>query len=66
MAVELEFRDGIAPVANHVAWLLRGVDTTTMTKEQAIRASETQMVKDYLNSAQRKVMARHFREDGRW
>lgn len=62
MAVELEFRDGVQAVADHVAWMLRNVDTATMTKEQAIRASETQMVRDRLNAAQRKLVGEHFRE----
>lgn len=65
MAVEVEFRDGVSAVADHVAALLRNVDTTTMTKEEAIRASETQMLKDRLNAAQRKLVAGHFREYGR-
>jgi hypothetical protein len=65
MAVLVEFRDGEQPVADHVAMLLRNVDCTTMTKEQAIRASENQMVKDHLNKLQRTVIARHFRENPR-
>jgi hypothetical protein len=65
MAVEMEFRDGIHAVPDHVAWLMRGVDTTTMTVEEAIRASELQKVKDYLNGAQRKLIGAHFRERGR-
>ena len=65
MAVEVEFRDGLQAVADHVAALLRHVDTTTMTKEEAIRASETQMLKERLNAAQRKLVSIHFREYGR-
>lgn len=65
MAVELEFRDGSHAVADHVAMLLRGIDTHTMTVEEAIRASETQMLKDHLNRAQAKLVAAHFRENRR-
>ncbi len=65
VAVELEFRDGVHAVADHVAWLMRGVDTTQMTVEEAIRASENQKVKDFLNQAQRKLVAKHFREHQR-
>lgn len=36
-----------------------------MTKEEAIKASETQMVKDHLNGIQRRVIAGHFRERNR-
>jgi hypothetical protein len=65
MAVEIEFRDGVYAVADHVAALLRAVDCTTMTKEEAIRASETQMLRDHLNRAQRKLVSAHFREFNR-
>ena len=65
VAVELEFRDGVHAVADHVAYLMRGVDTTEMTVEEAIRASENQMVKDVLERAQRKLIAKHFREHQR-
>lgn len=65
MAVELEFRDGTHAVANHVAALLKLVDTHTMTVEEAIKASETAMLKNHLNGVQRKMVARHFREHGR-
>jgi hypothetical protein len=65
MAVEVEFRDGLAAVPDHVYLLMRGIDTHTMTKEEAIRASETQMVKNHLNSVQRKMVAKHFRDYGR-
>jgi hypothetical protein len=62
MAVLLEFRDGEQPVADHVAALLRNVDCSTMTKEEAIRASENQMLRDHLNKIQRVTLARHFQE----
>lgn len=65
MAVLIEFRDGEQPVADHVAWLLRNVDTSSMTKEEAIRASEQQMLRDQLNTAQRKLISRHFVENRR-
>ena len=63
MAVEVEFRDGVHPVPDHVAELLRTVDTQAMTRDEAIRASETQMLKNHLNGIERKVKARHFREN---
>lgn len=65
MAIEVEFRDGVQAVPDHVYYLLRGIDCTTMTKEQAIRASETQMLRDRLNAAQRKLIGVHFREHSR-
>lgn len=63
MAVEIEFRDGIAAVPNHVAWMMRGLETHTMTKDEAIAAAETQMTRNYLNQVQRKVIRGHFREN---
>jgi ElaB/YqjD/DUF883 family membrane-anchored ribosome-binding protein len=65
MAVEVEFRDGVQAVADHVAALLRGIDTTSMTKAEAIKASESQMLKDHLNRAQKKLVSAHFREFNR-
>jgi len=65
MAVELEFRDGIEAVPDHVAILLRGVETHTMTKDEAVRASEDQMLRNHLDRAQRRLIAGHFREHPR-
>lgn len=65
MAVELEFRDGTHAVADHVAYMMRNIDTHTMTVAEAIKASETQMLKDHLNASQRKLIAQHFRENRR-
>lgn len=65
MAVELEFRDGTHAVPNHVASLLKRVDTHTMTVEEAIHASEQQMLRDHLNDVQRKMISKHFREQRR-
>lgn len=65
MAVEVEFRDGVHAVADHVAALLRHVDCTTMTMKEAIRASEKQMLRDHLNRAQGKLISAHFREHSR-
>lgn len=65
MAIVVEFRDGEQPVADHVAWLLRNVDCSTLTKAEAIRESETQMMRDQLNRAQRILLAKHFVEHRR-
>lgn len=65
MAVEIEFRDGPQAVADHVAMLLRSVDCTTMTKAEAIKASETQMLRDHLDRVESKFIAAHFRENRR-
>jgi len=65
MAIEVEFRDGIQAVPNHVAMMLRTVETHTMTKDEAIKAAETQMLRDHLNGIQRKLISAHFRESRR-
>lgn len=65
MAVLVEFRDGEQPVADHVAWLLRNVDCSTLTKDEAIHASEQQMLRDQLKRAQRNLITKHFAEHRR-
>lgn len=54
--ITLEFRDGEYDVPEHVAILLKGIDTFTYTYEQAIRLSEQRLLKDKLNEAQRALV----------
>jgi hypothetical protein len=57
----IEFRDGERDVPEHVALLLAGLKTATMTYDQAVRASEKKLVADKLNGLQADAVARHFR-----
>jgi hypothetical protein len=58
----LEFRDGERDVVDHLAVLMAGMETHTMTYEQAVRATERKLLRDRLNEAQRKLVAGHMRE----
>lgn len=57
----IEFRDGEHDVPDHVAVMLAGMETWTMTYEQAIRASENKLLSDRLNEAQRSLVANHLK-----
>lgn len=56
MTKTIEFRDGEQSVPDHVAELLKGIDTYAYTYEQAIRLSEQQLLKQRLNEAQRSLV----------
>ena len=57
----LEFRDGLREVPDHLADMMRGLDTYKLTYEEAqIRANQS-LVRDRLNRAGEKVVADHFR-----
>ena len=57
----VEFRDGERDVPDHVAVMMQGLPTHTMTYEEALRLSEKRMVNDTLNQAQQRMVAEHFR-----
>ena len=54
--ITLEFRDGEHDVPEHVAMLLKGIDTFTYTYDQAVRYSGQRLLKDKLNEAQRALV----------
>lgn len=60
--VTLEFRDGDKEVPDHVAVLLKAVDTHKLTYDQAIAYSQKSLLKERLNQSQRNLIAEHFRE----
>lgn len=59
--MQLEFRDGIREVPDHLADMMRGLDTYRMTYEEAQIAANQRLVRDRLNQAGEKVIADHFR-----
>lgn len=59
--VTVEFRDGEKLVPIHVAILMKGLDTHTMTYTDAIRVANQVQVKNRLSQAQRGLVADHFR-----
>lgn len=58
---ELEFRDGLREVPDHLADMMRGLDTYKMTYEEAQTLANQSLVRDRLNRAGEKVVADHFR-----
>lgn len=59
--VNVEFRDGEKLVPHHVAVLMKGMDTHTLTYTQAIQAANQALVKNRLQAAQREMINTHFR-----
>lgn len=61
---EIEFRDGVKTVPDHVRDMMVGLDTHKFTYEEAVRLSEKKIVRDRLNQIQTDITMRHFRENG--
>jgi len=59
--VNVEFRDGERAVPKHVSILMQGLETHTMTYDQAIRMANQNLVRQRLNQAQKSLIADHFR-----
>jgi len=57
---EVEFRDGISEVPAWLAELMAGLQTHTMTKQEAIDAANTQMMQRTIGSAYDDVIKAHF------
>ena len=60
---EVEFRDGVRVVPPHVAAILRGIETHTMTYAEAIEAANQKLTRDLLNKAQQDAITGHFRDN---
>jgi hypothetical protein len=61
--VTVEFRDGQRDIPRHLAVLMAGIETHTMTYEQAVRYANQAVVKNRLNAAQRNMVNSHFRRN---
>jgi hypothetical protein len=59
--VAVEFRDGEKYVPAHVAMLMKGIETHTMTYDQAIRLANQTLMKNRLQAAQASLVNAHFR-----
>lgn len=57
----IEFRDGEREVPDHIAVLMKGIETHTMTYEQAVHVSEHKLVKDHLNSTMQEMVTSHLK-----
>ncbi len=58
---EVEFRDGVRTVPDHVRDMMVGLDTHKFTYEEATRLAEKKIVRDKLNGMQQDIIMRHFR-----
>lgn len=57
---ELPFRDGTRQVPEHLASMMSGLDTITLTYEQAVIAANNRIVGDALGKAQGDLIREHF------
>lgn len=57
----LEFRDGLREVPDHLADMMRGLDTYQLTYEQAQTQANQSLVRDRLNRVGEKVVSDHLR-----
>lgn len=60
----VEFRDGDRDVPDHLAILMRGMRTWEMTYEQAVQHANQNLTRQRLETAQRRIIAEHFKKDG--
>ncbi len=60
--VEMEFRDGLRVVPDHVADYLTGIDTLRLTFLEAMEMANKARVSEHLNRMQQKVITEHFKE----
>lgn len=58
----VEFRDGPRDVPDHVADLMRGLDTYALTFEQARDLANNKILRDRLNAEADRVVRNHFTE----
>jgi hypothetical protein len=58
---ELEFRDGKRLVPEHLADMMSGLKTHTMTYEEAVAKANWQLVSDHANRVADEVVQGHFR-----
>lgn len=58
---EIEFRDGTQWVPDHLADMMKGLDTFRMTREEATDEANKTLSKDYLQKAQTDAIAAHFK-----
>lgn len=60
----IKFRDGRRWVPEHVAAMMSGLKTHTMTHQQALDASNKRLEKDFIERAYDQIVSTHFRDNG--
>lgn len=63
--IEVEFRDGSRWVPAHLEALFRlsGIETWTMTFQQAVESANSGLLRHHLNTAQQKTVEAHLKKD---
>ena len=59
------FRDGEREVPDHLAELMGGLNTISMTYEQAVKEADTTLIRRHLDTVQDGVIREHFSRWGR-
>jgi len=59
----IEFRDGTREVPDHLAILMRGLETFRLTYREALEQVNGGFLRDWLNGKQDDLLRRHFREN---
>lgn len=63
---QVEFRTGFRDIPDYLATLMRGLETHTMTFEQAVQEANRAILRRHLNDTQARIVKSHMRElDGR-
>lgn len=63
--MKLPFRDGERDVPDHIATWMTGIDTARLTYEEALVEMNHKTERDFLNRAQSRFVAGHFRDQNR-
>lgn len=58
---EIEFRDGVQEVPDHLAEMMRGLPTHQMTLTEATQAANNSLVSDRFNRARQSMVTEHFK-----
>lgn len=64
MAKDMEFRDGVRSVPDHIEVVLGGIDTRRYTYREAVLAGNRKMLSDKVFRAQQDIIRSHFNEKG--
>lgn len=61
---KVEFRDGIQDVPEHVAAILKGIETYQLTYDEAIAQANARMINNHVDRAFSAVRTSHFQAHG--
>ena len=63
--MKVRFRTGEREIPDHLAVMMHGIETRTMTFDEAVAAANRKQMSDYLNGEQNKIIKAHFTQYGR-